>query len=448
MKYIKVYKILFFLLGFLSLIEGFKYNLGGIKVYPMDLIFYSLFIILIITSTWKLRIKQQSKSVLLLLLLTLLLSINVLIPLIDEASNEYLVRSFKYSIKFIFLFIFFFLLFSQELKIQNTYIKYLIKGFKISIITHALYSILVLIYWYGFSVDFHTKFLNYLGVTEESVGHVLLNFVYRPIIRVSGIHWDPAYFGLLGMIFILYLFIVKMNKRTKYVLIVLVFVPWIFTFSRTSIVAGIFSIFTFLFILFPSKSIYKKTFKWILIISIFFAISQSLITLDSDSTVSTIFQNRVETKSEGSERHLYYPYYVLQTLSEDPFHFLFGYGNRNSGRAFQYTNVELPGWDVNTKQEFDIETDLFKILATQGIVGFIIYLLFIYYLIKGLKARNKFIIDLNNDNLFLLIIMLNLFFGGLFYVFNDSKWVWFAIFAIILSINNPINEDIYKREIS
>ncbi|MGZ2369847.1 O-antigen ligase family protein [Ancylomarina sp. YFZ004] len=392
----------------------------------------------------KIRLSVKGKSSFIIICLTFLLALNFFVPLIDNAESAYLLRSIRYSVKFVLLFLFFLLINAQSLIVQRKYVEFLLKGFLTAIVIHAVYSWFIMYGWYVMGFDYHTVFLNSFGVTEESVGHVLLNFIFRPIIRPSGLHWDPAYFGLWGVAFLLCVYLGKFSFKKKMIYFFIIGIPWILALSRTAIFSGGMSLITIVLLIYPSRIVLRKIilgFTIIVMLGLAFLWVKSYDAKEID--LNKIVESRTDVKSNGTKRHIYYPFYVMETLCHDPFHFTFGYGNRNSGRAFRYADVDLPGWDVKTKPPFDIESDWFKTMANQGILGLILYVLLYYYLIKGLKIKVSNFTELDNYTLFLLLILLNLFWGGFFYIFNDSKWVWFVIFATFIKLNDTEKNGLY-----
>ncbi|MCE7626709.1 O-antigen ligase family protein [Vibrio fluvialis] len=431
---------LFFLLGFFSILELFKYKFAGINVYPMDLFFVLSMLILIIElfnvkcCAIKFR-NKTSKNIFLLLMFSFFLNINSIIPIIDGASSEYIRRTIVFSIKSVVLLVFFIVLSAQNYSTQLDFAKQFLKGIVAATFFHAVYSWVFFYDWYLGSGLLHIQLMESLGITAESVGHTLINYIIRPIVRASGLHWDPAYFGLWGAALIGFAFSYK-NRRLLMLTTFIVLIPWFFTFSRTAYVALILASITFFIYFIKLVSLKKFVFSVLLLSFSFSVITITLVNKSesSDVNVSYIIESRTNTKSQGNQRHLFYPLYALEAVSVDPIHFLFGYGNRNSGRSFLYSGVDLPGWDVKTKPPFDIETDWFKILAAQGFIGFILYnILFIY---TTFCNGRFYLIYRNPYYLYMFWLLIMLYFCGFFYVYIDSKWCWLLLMSSYLLINS------------
>ncbi|MBL7085957.1 MAG: O-antigen ligase family protein [Candidatus Cloacimonetes bacterium] len=449
---------LFFLLGFFSTLQIFKYNIFGFHIYPIDLIYYSLIFMLLFYNLLNKNSKIEfidinSKTIFLLFFFFYYLTINILIPIIDQASTGYVFDSLKLFLKrFIFLF-FVLLIFLSDKKIKDSFIKNFLNGFFISILFHAIYSLVVAYFWYIQGKYLHTEWMGYFGITAESVGHSLQNFVFGPMIRLNGFHWDPAYFGLWGAIGIFIILIKKLRVFYKFLLLVLIFFVWILTFSRSGFFAFCITLINFLFLCLINNSktkllINKVNIFLLLIITIIsisiIGISLSSIykKIDTSISLSKILERRIESDT-STQRHLSYPINAIEAISVDPVHLLFGYGSRNSGRSFNYADIKVTRWgryDMANKV-FDIESDLFRCLINTGIIGFTFYILITIVLISALWKKY----NLSDKKEYILITITGLittFFAGFFYGYNDSLWFWmFYLIALLL-----INDDILKRQ--
>lgn len=451
---------IFFLTGFFSTLEIFKYKVGPVKVYPADIFFflsYLLIIINLIFSKDTIKIIFQSKEVLLLHLLFFMyffVSLNFIVPAFDGASEEYVSKSLKYFIKMILLFGFIISMLFSSFRIQKLFIKFFITGFFISIVLHAVYSLVMMIVWYITYQSLNVIILNSIGITEESVGHTLTNFVLWPILRNSGLHWDPAYFGLWGILGIFFTFIFIRKSKTKLLLVGIIGFAWFFTFSKT----GYFNVcvtISFLILLKLLKfsavdQIFtKQNNKVSFTILIFFILSLiPLIGWASQNKLPSINDVvKYQSGAAGNKRHFYYPIYALDAITVDPIHFMFGYGSRNSGRSFVSADVEIPGWsrDEMVGRSFDIETDIFKNLINLGFGGFIIFLFFNLSLFKVL-ITSQLAPSLSKYKLFLFITVFMTFVAGTFYVFIDSRWIWFFYLISLMVLN--VNEKGERNAIS
>lgn len=451
---------LFFLLGFFSTLQIFKYNIFGFHLYPFDLIYYSLIFMLLfynlINKNSKIEfIDINAKTIFLLFFFFYCLNINILIPIIDQASTGYVFNSIKLFLKrFIFLF-FVLLLFLSDKKIKDSFIKNFLNGFFISIFFHIVYSLIVGYFWYIQGKYLHTEWMGYFGITAESVGHSLKTYGFYPIIRLCGFHWDPAYFGLWGVIGIFILLIKKLKVFYKFPLLVLIFFVWILTFSRSGFFAFCITLISFLLLYLISKSktklLVNKVNIFLLLIITIISISIIVVSLssiykkiDTSISFSNILERRLEF-NKSTQRHLSYPIYAIEAISVDPIHLLFGYGSRNSGRSFNYADIEVIGWgryDMADKV-FDIESDLIRCLINTGVIGFSFYILITIILINILWKKYQ-LSDKKEYLLITIVGLLTTFFGGFFYGYNDSLWFWmFYLIALLL-----INEVPYRAKIN
>jgi len=436
-----IYSVAFFLLGFLSTLQVFKYQFFGANFYPFDIIYYSLIFFLIINlviskEEKKITLSFDSKILITIFLVYYLFSINFFTPILDGANKLYFLVALKYLIKkSIFVAFFFFVLFSSK-EIKNKFINYFIFGFFISIILHSIYSYIVLYFWYFQEIDIHTILLKQINITEASVGHGFRNFIYFPILRTIGFHWDPAYLGVWGIIVAFYILIKSYKIWIKISLLSIILIPWIFTFSRSAVfgLLGTTIILIFYFIKFKTHSNSLINVNNLLVgfwLTLFIIPLIMLISISGKADFVKIFSSRIEVSDDiHTQKHLQYPIMALRALSDSPIHFVFGYGNRNSGRAVAH-EIEIIQEDFNSDRAFEVESDLVRTPLNTGILGFSSYLVFIVILVITLMQRYT----KTNESLylFLSITVLLVFFSGFFYAYNDSVWVWmFWIIAIFL----------------
>ena len=268
----------------------------------------------------------------------------------------------------------------------------------------------------------------------------MINFIYYPILRTTGFHWDPAYFGRWGIIGLFYVLLKPLKFSLKSLLLFVIFIPWILTFSRSA-VFGLIAVIAILTLIMIRR---KKPIKLIinsinitslLLLSFLIILPLILITVSGKISAKDILESRIQIEDDiYTQKHIQYPFMAAKALVKDPYHFVFGYGNRNSGRAVKEDIITIQD-DFNNNRAYDIESDISRILINTGILGFSAYLLFItvilFYLIQAYLRSN------NELNLFVFIAICTTFFAGLFYAYNDSIWVWmFYIIAVILLQNS------------
>ena len=95
---------LFFILGFLSTLQIFKYQIFEVNIYPFDLAYYIIILILSINFIRNKKIEFKSfsengKTVFILFLVYYLFSVNLFSPIFDGASSNYLIVAIKFFIK-------------------------------------------------------------------------------------------------------------------------------------------------------------------------------------------------------------------------------------------------------------------------------------------------------------------------------------------------------------
>ena len=451
--HVSFFTILVFLFGCFSILEALKYQFAGFTVYIGD-IFYYLFLIygLIYILNPKNRsysnFDKKNKQINYIFLFLLIFSTNFWTPLIDfglEGSLDGYTGALKYALKTVILCFLILCIsrFDNRHKIQ--FIRYYIYGFLTAIIIHAVYSLYQMIQWYVFGLDIHTQILNDMGITEDTVGHVLINFLYPPVIRLSGIHWDPAYFGLWGCIGIFSLYYMRKNKFIKYICLPIVIITWILSFSRT----GYFSFIVLLFIFFVCHR-YNSSLPWIrvksileisflilvFVLIIYFSLPEEYTILLNDA-ISYRFDISDVSSDAGSHRHLNYPLYALEGSLHDPVHFLFGYGARNSSRGILASgNIT----DFVSTEVFDIESDFCKMLLNYGFIYFVLYCYFNYILVVNYIKVFNFKKEIISYIIFITVI--STFFAGIFYVYNDSKWVWIIYYIAVLDLTGKTSKAI------
>ena len=430
-----------FLFGLLITFQVFKFNIGGFKIYPSDLFFYSILLIYTLkTNFFKIRIyNHHSRDFLILLVVNLLFSLNFFIPFFEGDTGLYLFASFKYSLKFILYYYLFLIILLQPQEEQESFYLNFFKGIYIGAIVHALFGLLEIFFWYQKGILIKEKIFNPLGINEDSVGHTLSSFVTYPVYRISGLHFDPNYTAIFIVIGLIYSILFIKKSFLKKIIILLFITTLLLTFSRSSFLAISFGIF---FLIYKNQIKFSRKAKLsFVLVALLGIISFSFwFTAEShhESSVAYALKNRIifSKSSEyktGELRHLYYPILSFEAISSTPQNFLLGFGNRNGGRAFKEANITEFGIDnENLKHKgstWDIETDAWRILLNRGIVGFIFFylmLLYPFFFIK--KIDRKFMI-------FLSAVIVSYFAGGLFYGYSDNLWFWIFIFSTFTFLN-------------
>lgn len=425
-------ELLIFLYGLASVLEVFRIQLGSVKINISDLFFILLLFCLFRKKTYKNQKESRGVSYLRkTLFIIIAFSINFFVPLIDEiwenSGIDGLTPAFTYSIKSLFNLIFFILLFSVKYNTRKSFATFYCYGFLAAIAVNIVYSTYQMISWYLFAVDVHTPIMESFGITEDFLGHPVVNYVMIPVLRASGLFWDPYYLGILGIIGITCSIYIK-RKGIRYFVLFFIILNWLLTFSRTGYVAAI-GLLTVLFLYKRyNKTLalllnFRKVYGFMLIIFILLSLT-GVYVVDKEVTENIkegfFTKNSLDTDNEGDMRHAYYPIYAIEAVLRDPFHLFLGYGARNSSRALYLSDNVKDAVSNNTS--FDIESDWCKCLIDSGLICFIFYLVFHYRIIKQLLTQTNF--QSSMIGLFYTTSIICVFLGGFFYCINDSRWVW------------------------
>lgn len=217
---LKIYSLSSYFLGFFSIICIPKFIIGGVTLYIGDIFYLLIFFLSLTVIKQKVTtISYNTYTISIILLLLLFSTLNFTSPLIVRTSllvSGDIFDSLKYVIKTIPNIVFFILLLYSPNIYQCTFCMKFINGFILAVIFHSIYSTIQIIYLYLFQIDIHTLIFDFLKVTDiDLAGHDIINFAYPPIIRTTGFHWDPAYFGLWGGIVLFSIFFSKTNIPVK-----------------------------------------------------------------------------------------------------------------------------------------------------------------------------------------------------------------------------------------
>jgi len=458
--------ILAFLFGLTCTFCAFKFSLKGIYFYPSDFFYYSLIFFLTFFVLFRGRIKTpppKKENILysLLIFFFLIIVFSVFIPILDNASFEWVFVSLKASFKFIILTYFLVLLFLISDNLKLKFFSNFFKGFFISIIIHVIFSITQLITWYSFKIDLNKFiFLDMLGA-ESARTH----FIIFPILRTSGLHWDPAYLGIWILIGTAWIWFFWKDNWIKKAILSLFGLIFIMTFSRT----GVLALIMVLFLIFSSyliRTLYKmeikvkinKSIKVLsnIILIICIALGMSFYFIKGDD-IYKIVQERTDLEIVSSQRHINYFNQGARAISSSIPRLLFGFGYRNGGRGLLETPGAvnfLPGIQ-NIKIPWSPESDFVNNYLELGLFGFVFYfLIFIFGTLclkkinlEALKAlKNKTLnhsnhTALKNKVFFFLACYGFLFFAGFGYAFKDGIWYWLLIISstsVSLELKNKL----------
>lgn len=453
MNFYNLYRVTVFLLGLTSTLIIFKFDIGIGSVYFFDLFFYLLIAIsiLYLFKKKKLIYKQIKNinfkiSINMYILFLVITIFSVLIPVFDNANFMWIFTAFKSVInKWIPTLILVIMLQFMDKNYNLHFYKNFINGFIVSIFIHAIWSIIGLILWFGYNISLNYVMLEKLKL---DVGHSAYSLAYPGILRMSGLHWDPAWYGIWAPIafFWIQLFIEK--TINKFIFSIIILLPWIFTFSRT----GAFS-FGFVIVLYLSYKLFSlislnfiikkrkifKSIKIIIICSFLVIIVISTIMLSYSEIITGILESRTNLEASGTSRHFNYLTKGYKVLGIGGIHnFLLGFGYRNAGRGLisdEYLRKEiLVSDDFGQNKIWDPESDWARILIGLGIIGFLLFILYNIFMVRSSLILIKYKV-LVKYNYFYLFSILLIFTAGLFYSYSDDRWYHLILVSYVSLLN-------------
>ena len=432
-------KSLSYLLGLLITLELFKFRVLGFTVYPHDLIFLALTIFLAFVSIKNTSFRNSSllKSnvtwLVLLFFSTFYISAFALYgPL---ANQGYLFSGIKFLIKFALIFVFLIIFSVAAPTLRDKVCHFVVQGFIHSILIHALFSWWFLFDWYNNHGSGFASVMQAFNISDESVGHPLINYIFRPYVRTAGLHWDPAYFGLWGAIFLAWMAGFSNYSLLRKVFLFIVVVPvWVLTISKSAFAALVLSMVA-IFVLLPRWTFLKLYVRYTIASLVLVTIGLSGLIYSTTFSVGDLVkavQLRASVSGDGNNRHLMTPIIAFEAITHSPQKFLFGYGPRSSGQAMYFSSMEVPGKPKSEIKNatYDVESDWGKTIASQGIIGFILYVLAFNVLIISLARRVRQ--NGGQTESFLLCACTLSFMAGFFYIYLDSRWLFLLL---VLSLN-------------
>lgn len=442
--------ILSFLLGLTCTFQAFKYDVSGVHLYPFNLFYYSLlFVLFLVCFKRRTTIQVSSNLKILYLVLTVHFAIIILsgfIPIADGAEAVWIFASLKGSIKFLILLCFFTLLILLSDDLKVAFSSNFLKGFIGSIIIQSLYATAQLIFWYSFRIDLNP--LIFYDLLKIDPGYSWSNFAFYPVIRTTGLHWDPAYLGVWSLIGIVGVFFIWKNSLLKKCFLSLMFLIFIMTFSR----AAFFVLIMILIIAFSVHTLrilYKMKFKikptrvfeivQVVLLTSFIILWINHYVVEGD--IYKAIKIRASLEDPGSVRHLSYFRQGFYTISTSISKLLFGFGYRNGGRGLlsnpSVVNA-LSAEILRFKIPWSPEADFVNSYLELGLLGLLSYLsiwvlgaLFLRSArirLSRLKIDESTCISMKRKITFFLICYGILFFAGFFYGgYKDAIWFWILV---------------------
>lgn len=245
---------------------------------------------------------------------------------------------------------------------------------------------------------------------------LILDSTFLTTIRATGTFNNPNQLGyfaicLSGIVSLLYL-----SKYINRLLFLLIYFICIF-FSIVSLSKAAIIAILFYLIILVNKEDYKILF-------LLFVISLTIIITNLDSIDNFRFISRILSIGSDNDDNLEGRGYVV--LLNPDFRILFGYGE-----GFMSKNYERPSFLVNSPGE--VHSTLGGVLINYGIMGFILFVLFLLIIFKVSIKKFGF---LNSFALFSPFMIYGLTHNG----------IRFTIFWIFLALIYSINKDIINED--
>lgn len=201
-------------------------------------------------------------------------------------------------------------------------------------------------------------------------------------VRASGFMYNPNYFAYMNFVIFILVFLTPLKKHLKFIILALIFLAVVLSFSR-GVTAGL-TIFLFM-------SLFKREWlKYIFIAPLFVIIiiiifNKFLFNLLDIETIKHTIEYRVSNLKSGdlSGRSTIW-IYGFKIWFNDILHILFGFGFGNFQNYIGYYGIE------NT-----VHNSYLRSLYELGLVGTVVLIYFYKSLIKSIKSIsdiNKFII--------------------------------------------------------
>lgn len=371
------------ILTFLSTIEGVE--IAGISLSKIMLIIFLGLLILI-----NIRNIKNVKTTKLLIFYCFTI-ISGLLSLTRYYDYDYREIVIKFIIQIAFIYIPLLILIYNDNN-RYRYYEYFLKGLRMSIFIHSIWAIMQFLLYSLIKFDLNQWFFeNILGMHIER-GWTLFYYTGGTyLVRMSGLNFEPAIFGLLLSIGI---FIEKKKSlRILYLIIITI------SLSRTGLVM---CIITYLIkFICQKKYIFKFKFykQFIIYLILIFTVILVVVKNESLNYQFKVFANRFNFKSQeimddGTGRHIkYYPRGLeISLFRSNIMESLLGYGPRVSGIAFNENEDIADELYISSNRNmankaWTVESDTIAILLGHGIIGLLLYWMIIY---DAIKYNKKF----------------------------------------------------------
>ena len=302
---------------------------------------------------------------------------------------------------------------------------------------HLFWGLVQFILYHAIDFDLNEfVFIKVLGGLGRETWTFFMWDYGAPVLRLSGLNYDGAFFGILMLIGLAY--------DTVLIIKVLYIVSILLSVQRSALVAVV----IYMMYLFVkslrnrkiSRGAIIKSIGVVALASIGMIFAYKSIPAVNDTVSKFIdrfdFLSGISNAGQSSTRHiLYIPLAFITLFGMDFFAVLFGIGPRNSGVAFALNSDEV-GEALQLTQflknnAWSVECDIAEILLGTGIIGFA---LFYYNCFKLYKKGDSYIKS------FVVI----LFALGIMYNFSHLTVVNLMLIFSNAKINGKINRKLIK----
>lgn len=408
---LKLESKLFFMLGYFMSFMSLLIPIGSTNISFLNFSIVIIYMYLLLTRKLKLSLNKRNVLFAIFCLSCVITSIGASYFLPDMWSNS----SWRSALKYIIIFLPFILLINKEIIKTNR--KYFFRGLYYATITHLIWEMLEIVIFSRF--NFHINQYIFGEVLGIDIGRNWL-FWSDGRMRPTGLSWEPA-----NLSFVLNIGYCLSNNF----IIKLCFILGILlSTSRT----GIGVLFAMIFLEFILDVVYRKNkpnFQIFLkkaVIIVIAMIFISIILLQNDYIVSNIkgtINTFVNMKSQPSaNRHFEYYLRLFELIPYlNIFQILFGLGVTCAGYGFaQYLNI------YSTSYVWTPETDYLSILIGNGLIGFLLYYVWIVGILKNNLKNIKIMLIMTA---FLLMTTMAQFYRG-----------WSTLILLFISIRYPYVE--------
>lgn len=427
--------------------------LGEYKKDGSIVFFIISFLLLIISSLIKGKIKVPQKNIFFqfLILLTLWFITTTLLNT-STVYNNYFKKTSGFN-RFFRQFLSFSIVLMIFFTSYNILIKYKLKNIFSSIRKTILYSfifvtiysffeILILIFNFHFLKGVFSLF-DYFPFTETS-----LDFLFK---RISGVAYEPPFLAIylitIGGWMFSYILTTKGIK--KYIPSIIIFLLTFFSGSRTALIVVLFQFIVFIFVAFSINKKFQKVIQRFLLIVITFLIllfvfNAEKFTKAVETKLTSLNFKKNLSKSISNRSRFGIQYTSLIVFAENP---LIGVG---FGQQAYHAKDKYPKWAThknwefkyfylnNNDKSFPPGFNMYtRLLAETGIIGFLIFVSFLLLIIYQCKKLINSRLDVEKViPIVLLVSFVGFFINWLQFDSFRVYGFWICLALLILQIQN------------